>query len=416
MLVLLKFLKFFFCFHILFVSLGAMQLSLTSHAQLIAGMRPSSREGGVESIENNADWLDAAKTKSAKYFWDLDKVDDRENQLNPFMPKRKEIESFLKEHLAESYQNTCRVLYFFGASDFNYPDVFFPNMDTLIIVGAEPCGSFPDVNVYLEKGILKKTMLEVGSIIDPMPFRSFYITKVLKQAKYSNTTTLLAVAIVLANYQIVSYSSFFLDNQGNFHSENLDKYLPGIRITYKKHLLDKEREVFYFQYWLTSDALHEGMKNFIKKIDVDTAFYKATSFLTQRLNVPNNFVLNQVKYVVQEDAGIPFTSFDSNDWDMHLFGVYSRPFYCVTLPQDWGIQLELLDAYRSLIYRSENALAIDRLEMIWGPISEVYITGFSSINTSWDDFVPFYFGYGGQLTHHSTNAFTSTLQYAIKKE
>lgn len=411
-------------------TLSCADLSLTAQAQLIAGMKATSFEEDTAVIESSPEWLSGKQGQTAEYFWNLEQCNGRANQLNFFMPKRKEIDRFLQEQLSEVYDNARHIIYFFGGADFSYPDLFFPNMETLILVGAEPCGSFPDVYRYLEEGTLTERMSDIGALYGLMPFGSYYITETLETSKWSNITTLLAISIALSNYQIVSFASISINGQGEIASSNNDEGRQGIHLVYKKHNEDRDRHVFYLSYRITPDDFCGDLEQFIKKQAIDTAFYKATSFVTHALEIPNKIVLEQVKYIVQDDTGIPFRMFDHNFFDVHLFGIYARPYFSTQpIPLYWGVQSDLLSAYSSSIYRSHSQKAKDLMEEIWGSTYRSYskakvwgsvvqscsVASSNEDSVSWRGFVPFHFGYGGQFTAPSVQAFTSALQYVIAR-
>jgi hypothetical protein len=57
------------------------------------------------------------------------------------------------------------------------------------------------------------------------------------------------------------------------------------------------------------------------------AYFKAASYLMQDsgFSAAKSWVLGNCRAVVQDDSGIPYKSFDPQQWDIHLFGQYTAP-------------------------------------------------------------------------------------------
>lgn len=395
-------------------------LSLTAHARLLAGISASDVDSFALPIEHSPQWKEATKGQTAAYFWNLGEWGTRKNQLNKEMPKRGEIEHFLAHHLSEAYFNTRNVLYLFGGPDFCYPDLFFPNMENMIIVGQESIGSFPDVNQYLNRGILNERMLEVGTSFGQVPFRSYFVTQTMNQEfNEYGIGTMLAVSIALAGYELIGYQEIFLNKEGKLRFKKTDSSISGIKIIYKKNQDDRERAVYYFCMNLNQQKLISRLATFVKRMEIDTAFYKATSFATQsgELAPANQLALNHAKYIVQGESGIPYRDFNPDEWQIKLFGIYARPYYSTqNIAPFWGLQKDLRDIYIALICLSGSESALNIVKLIWDAqvCAKALNTPLPS-HVTWEGILPMHFDYGGQLVEEKFKPYTSALQYAIKK-
>ena len=60
-----------------------------------------------------------------------------------------------------------------------------------------------------------------------------------------------------------------------------------------------------------------------------------------------NLIINNLKYLIQDDTGIPFKKFNPSNFDVKLFGKYTKPV------KDFsnGIQLDMSRAYKSDLYK-----------------------------------------------------------------
>jgi hypothetical protein len=396
------------------ISIYSQELSLTAKARLIAGMEACSIDPLAAWVEDSHQWQRAIRQKeTAHHFWTLSALKGNPNQLRH--PKRAEIEDFLLKNFTQAFVNTRNVLYLFGGPDFSYPDLFFPYMENLILVGQQKVGSFPNIHKLIETNQLEKWMKNLSLILSHIPFRSYHVTNIMNcNCREFGIISILAAEIALANYRIVGYQRISLDDDGSLLRGHLPNKILGIKITYCKH--DKKRHIFYFEHQL-SNNLKTPFINFVKRKKIDSAFYKATSYMTQYNSELNQFVLKHAAYIVQGDSGIPLSNFDLKNWEIKLFGIYARPFKVIGAGPYWGMQTDLRDVTIALINRDGHKKMQSIVKNIWGAdvYSHAVATVFPPAPLSWDGILPFTFDYGGQLVPVPFKPYSSTMQYAIKR-
>jgi hypothetical protein len=401
------------------IPLYSQPTSLTAHAQLLAGMKASDQHPQAMLIENSEQWLGGVQGQTAKHFWDLPEMGTRQNQLNKEMLKREEIALFLSQHFSEAHGNTRNVFYPYGGPDFCYPDLFFPKMKNLIIVGKEQIGSFPDVQRLLNSGNLADTMWKVGNSFANLPFRSYFVTATMvEEFQEYGIATILAVSVVLAGYDIVDYQEIALDQEGILQLRENSSELKGIKIVYKKHAEDRERNIYYFCFDLFQKNLFPHFAAFVKQMGIDTAFFKATSYMTQspELAYVNELALDHAQYLIQGETGIPYCQLNPKKWNIKLFGIYARPYFVANVDPNWCLQTDLRDIYISLIWKMGSENIVNILKMIWPTdIRQEALHAKKPSNIVWEGIVPFRFDYGGALTEARFQPYTSAIQYAIKK-
>ena len=66
---------------------------------------------------------------------------------------------------------------------------------------------------------------------------------------------------------------------------------------------------------------------FLKSFGPLITFMKSASYVMfdPSASMIREFVLDQSRYVLQEDSGIPFKYFDPSVWSQQFFGTYSKP-------------------------------------------------------------------------------------------
>jgi hypothetical protein len=394
-------------FHFVLTQIHAGSLSLSDKLCLLIGKPSASSNPLTCKIESDPEWQKATLSESAYADWQIHEKNKSQNQLKKNSPKRQEIEEFLAASFPEAYQETKNVLYFYGGPDFCYPDLFFPHMENLIIVGQEPIFDLPDVESLYSEGSLTDYIYAIKQSLEDIPFRSYFITDYMnREFEAFGIATILAANIALSDYQLIDIEPIFFPH---------DLTISALHISYKKWPCDILRHVYYFRF-LVSNQLPQDFIRFIERQSIDTAFFKATSFMTQHYQgqAANKLAMKHAKYIIQGESGIPFSYFRNKDWDVDLFGVYTRPYYCSrrNIRPYWGVQNDLKNAYISAIHESGDTISIQLINSIWGQKK----IGQSLPFVTWKGLVPMTFDYGGQLARILMPYASTAMQYAKKKK
>lgn len=249
---------------VLFVQMYGDVWHVDTVARLMSGMQASSSDPMALDIENSQEWREGSEGKSAKYFWNLLNRVDYKNQLSAQFSSRSLIQSFLKENFEPAYSTTKNVVYLFGGPDFSYADLFFPNMESLVIVGQEPIGVILDPEKLLQQGSLKEMMFKMGTSLSTIPFKGYYVTEtMLQELGEYGVAMLLSISIILADHCITACEIFYLDPEGN---------IPCVSFTYRKKGDTVDRRVLYLQYNLFSQPLASAFIDLMTRSSLDTAF------------------------------------------------------------------------------------------------------------------------------------------------
>lgn len=296
------------------------------------------------------------------------------------------VQDFLVLHFEKMLNQTFTVLYPFSGADFLYPDRFFPNMNKLICIACEHIGKIPSLKDLADENVKEHLTKSVHHVLLNLIYQSYLITARMKyEYKDYGALLTLAVALVLAGCEITDYEYF-----------NLSNLEPAVKIFYKKG--KKVREVVYIQYNLLHND-HTSVVRYLNQNPIDTAFLKATSFLTQHKSAENfnKILLENVNFILQTDTGIPWRFFQTHHWKIKLFGIYQRPFYSTqSIPPYWGYQKDLSLVYGFLAAKERRVSDKNR-------------------DLSWEGFAPFHLDYGGILTKEKISSFTTTLMYFERK-
>jgi hypothetical protein len=312
------------------------------------------------------------------------------------------IREFSRTHLSGAYQNTQTVFYPFGGPDVIFPSLFFPHMKTLILAGLENPGALPK-----DLASAQRRIAEVARAYSAVFNYGYYITqKMSSDLREFGTSTMISVGLVLMGNTIVSVE------QPTEHS---------VKITYTSPPWNDVKEVYYFQQDLSdgskkSKGVSQSFIDFVQSKQIDTTFYKASSYVPQRADFAKVRALAlSGRYFVQSDTGLTIATFTgAGNWDVHLFGQYVQPSRIFGV----GLQSPLKSAYAAAICESGDAKAMWQYQTIWaanpcpGKNGKV-LAG----PVKYEGALPFPFDYAGKLSRYNVRelSFASSFIYAVRR-
>ncbi len=289
----------------------------TAFAKYISGVHCT----GSDSNEQTEFWkLHAAKTDLR---WRL----LMQNVGNP-------IEKWVKEknYIAKSgTPNT--LIYPFAGGDFFYANLFFPNRDTIIMIGLEPVGSYFD-NSHIPESKMEDYLITLDRcMFYPHKlgfFRTLSMDDDFAHEMMNGTLHTLLFYIVRSGFNIHYVNYFNLDSNGNFKSTVHKKINEntGLRIGYSK-LNDKTvRELVYVSRDISNSGniKDPGTMAFLRRRKNAVSFLKAASYLMHKpyFSDITKIVLHQSTIILQDDSGMPLDSIRKAGFTSEVLGEYSR--------------------------------------------------------------------------------------------
>ncbi len=227
---------------------------------------------------------------------------------------------------------------------FSGPDVvnmltFFPNQQTYVMMGMEYVGTAETVNEWM-KSLTKTKMDTIRKAVESVFIRSFFRTLDMSSDFSRNGTRgvlpgmLLMLKVLDRDVKSVQWVTLNADGSLRYLTPEATKTASGnfgveIKITHPTQ--GYEQTIYYFRTDL-SDALmasNAGLRNFIQsKLGTTMTFVKSASFLMhmKEFGWMRNVILNTSRAVLQDDSGVPFKFYKTNDWAANLFGQYVGPY------------------------------------------------------------------------------------------
>lgn len=223
-----------------------------------------------------------------------------------------------------TYEDT--VFYPFGGPDIVYAISFFPNASNYILIGLEPIGTFSDI----EKNINNpETFESIKKALRTYMRGGYFITSEmvtnLSRRFLRGTLYLILLELSSLGFEINNVEDLSLDKAGNEVARG-HGMADCVKITCTKRGEAKPRTVYYIRADLSdSNTCLQNIFNFAKKYNFHTFFKSASYAIWDRtLTKARKFVLDNSKFILQDDTGVPFHYFDRK-WTKFAFGTYTEP-------------------------------------------------------------------------------------------
>jgi hypothetical protein len=299
-------------------------------ARFLAGLPPAA-DSPLVALTNSPAW-----TQHAHFFNSIFDQQDK-NTLS-------KVRAFSAAHLSDSHDT---MLYMFSGPDFLYATSFFPRASTYVLAGLEPVGDIPQLTT-LPRNSVDGTLHNLESSLYTILNLSFFITKnmqsQLSTGPVFGTLPVLYVFMARTGKTVHEASFVTLDADGNFiapadpatAAADKDKkaaHAAPENVTHGvKIVFSDGKGPLQTLYYFSTDLEDSGVKRsgflaFCAKLGPADSFIKSASYLLHGggFSTVRNFLLDHSATILEDDSGIPLTSFDAKKWHLQPFGRYTGP-------------------------------------------------------------------------------------------
>jgi len=266
------------------------------------------------------------------------------------------LREFQKEELDEASLRSSPVFYPFGGPDALTPVLCFPQTPTYVMVGLEPAGTLPSTS-QIEKRGAAKYLTEMRDTVDSELSRSFFVTRQMDHQLRGQVTdgVLLPILHLLVRMHntVLGLRYVRLDDQGWVIDRTTDYKAPGrfgnkgVEIEFRGDAEQATHKLYYFSVNLSDERLRENKPFlvYLSRLKGTTTLLKATSYMTHQpeFSLIRDQILINSSAILQDDSGIPYHYFQAGNWNVQLFGDYTRPYGSFK----WLEQADLRKAYES---------------------------------------------------------------------
>jgi hypothetical protein len=303
-------------------------------ALYLAGIKPSAGTSLDSSLWKDTSWV--AYSHNLEERWNAYEKERLEKEIKW---ANQELDSVNK--LSET------VFYPFSGPDFLNVCTFFPKAKKYVMIGLEPVGSLPDLKqIDSLPGYFGRINQSLHAILNFSFFRTLSMADDFNDEELNGTIHLLEIFAVRTKNTITGIQPVSVDTAGfikryaDFSAMKKDSSLnKGVEI--KLLFPDStERTLYYFSVDLSNQMVekNKGMLKYIKELGTVTTYLKGASYLMHKYYFSSirTRILEQSRFLLQDDSGIPIRAFDEGYWKFRLFGTYTKPInlFAVHFQQD----------------------------------------------------------------------------------
>jgi hypothetical protein len=304
--------------------------------------------GGVQSSQIDSLIPNNLKTQWIQF---TNKMNSTYSDVN----SKKEIMSAWRDKNISVSQGT--LFYPFSGPDFLHANVFFPNYDTIVMIGLEPTGS-ADVKLsqYTEPQVFSDITRSLSAILN----HSFFLTKAMAvdftNTKLNGTLPVFMHFFSRTGYSIYSVEDVFLKSNGEIVNMKENKSVEGLYkgVCYQVIKDNKLKLIYYFSMNLMDGNYNnnKGLKDhpeiglMMNRFNIKTTYLKAASYLLHNdsFSIIKDLILKNTNQIVQDDSGFPIRYLINNKtWNTSFYGYYTKPISLFNV----RYQQDLYDCYHN---------------------------------------------------------------------
>ena len=307
--------------------LPSCRASYAQCAALIAGV--PTPQTILAPYESRPVWTEFAKS----FDHDWEKYDRM--QLAP-------MRDWAVRELAQSIPSGSTVFYPFSGPDFTTPYTLFPNAGTYILIALEPIGDVPDFQAMSRTEFDSFFANMRKSLHDSLNidyFISSHMHTGMESKELNGVLPFLLFFMAREKTRILDVEYWFMEPDGTIQKvpgfENGKPRpagaIPGVRILFESQSSpgNKPQTLYYFRLNLYDRTFRENSHfiAFLQNFGPLITFMKSAAYVMfdRQASTARQFVLDQSRYVLQEDSGIPVRYFDPSVWELQFYGTYSGP-------------------------------------------------------------------------------------------
>ena len=287
---------------------------LTNTAKLLAGIKPEENQE-LAQLGNTPAWQSHQNTLASSW----SKLDSQ--QIS-------KVKQWSAQELKEINADRPTVFYPFSGPDFLYSYSLFPEAKEMVMVGLEPIGSIPDLN-SLDSVQFDSKLQEVRNSLSAILQFSFFRTNDMKvDLQQQGVLPVLYVFMARTNNRLLDVDYIGLDAEANIQplTEGL---IPGVKISFVPEGKKEPRTLYYFSTDLSDEGIAKNpqVAKFVAKLDNPVTYLKAASYLMyyDGFSKIKDLALTNSSYLLQDDSGMPVSSFDNQKWNLEFYGNYTTP-------------------------------------------------------------------------------------------
>jgi hypothetical protein len=295
-------------------------------------------QGALAAFQSRPAWVEYSRF-----------LDSSWSNLNKrlLIPERRWAETGLGA--AASSKST--VFYPFSGPDFANVYAFFPRARTYVLVALEPLGEIPRFAAMSDgqfKSYLQCMKNSLHDLLNINYFMTSHMEAELQDTGIEGVLPILLFMLARNNAQVLDVRYLTIGVDGRIQefpalgttvrefpalgTTDLDlNNVQGIRIAFNATGSEENhpQTLYYYRINLYNQAFDRNryFLSFLRRLAPFTTFIKSASYVMfdAKASTARQFVLDQSRYLVQEDSGIPLKYFEPSIWSLRFYGRYVKP-------------------------------------------------------------------------------------------
>src|SRR5208337_3096741 len=305
------------------------------YARFIAGMAVP--EGALASFQSRPAWVEYSR------FFDRSWSNLNKRLL---IPERR----WAERELGAAASSNSTVFYPLSGPDFANVNAFFPRARTYVLVALEPLGEIPRFAAMSDgefKSYFQSMKNSLHDLLNINYFMTSHMDAQLEGTEIKGVLPVLLFMLARNNAQVLDVRNWTMGLCGRVRefpalgatarefpalgTTDVDlNNIQGIRIAFDAAGSEEKhpQTLYYFRLNLYNQAFDRNRHflSFLRRLAPFTTFMKSATYVIfdTEVSTARQFVLDQSRYIVQEDSGIPLKYFEPSLWSLRFYGHYVR--------------------------------------------------------------------------------------------
>ena len=228
------------------------------------------------------------------------------------------------------------VFYPFAGADAWNVYLFFPKADTYTLIGLEPPGTLNGMEKLIKNpATLGKNLERIRYTLRSILELSFFVTREMDREFRGQITDglLVPLLVLLARHEVTIDSlryALVSDTGQIIDRDPKDPKLPRnknkcVEIKFTKN--GKTQIMRYLSADLVALQFNTGLLVYLDSLGRVDTYLKATSYMPhhEACDIIRANILSRSDMILQDDSGMPFRFLKPPDWEVHLYGKYTKP-------------------------------------------------------------------------------------------
>ncbi len=249
------------------------------------------------------------------------------------------LDQWATTEIANERKAAKNVLYPFSGADAMTIHTLFPNAPRYVMFGLEPEGT-PPSPALMTPAVLPANLRNLQIALDDILLLSYFKTidmqSDFRRGELNGTLPVLLAFLARRGNRILWVERGIVGPEGVFDTAGVkkvpmnpdDSLVTGVRIRFQpENQPQTVQDLYYYSVNIDDGHISRSMRRLLAKYEPCYTYIKSASYLMYypSFSIIKSHILDYSVFILQEDSGMPLSSFDRNVWDLQFYGAYNRP-------------------------------------------------------------------------------------------